>query len=66
MRHALYDDMFQRMKSLPFVPVDYIGFAWEVLKPTIPSDMADYTQHYESAWIGTTKSPAKFNQACFI
>ena len=26
------------------VPVDDIGYAWEVLKPTIPSDMAGYTQ----------------------
>ena len=64
LRHALYDDMFQRMKSLPFVPVDDIGYAWEVLKLTIPSDMADYTQYYESTWIGTPNSPAKFDPAC--
>ena len=49
--------MLQRMKSLPFVPVDDIGYAWEVLKPTIPSDMADYTQYYASTWIGTRTRP---------
>ena len=61
MQHALYDDMFQRIKSLPFVLVDGIGYALEVTKPTIPSDMADYTQYYESTWIGNVNSPAKFD-----
>ena len=65
LRHALYDDVFQRMKSPPFVPVDDIGYAWEVLKPTIPSDMDDYTQYYESTWIGTPNSHAKFDPACW-
>ena len=49
--------MFQRMESLLFVPVDDIGYAWEVLNPTIPSDMADYTKYYELTWIGTLNSP---------
>ena len=37
----------------------------EVLKPTIPSDMADFTQYYESTWIETPGSPAKFDPACW-
>ena len=56
---------FQRIKSLPFVPVYDISYAWEVLKPTIPSDMADFSQYYESTWIGTPDSPAKFDPACW-
>ena len=36
----------------------------EVLKPTIPCDMADFTQYYGSIWIGTPDSAAKFNPAC--
>ena len=45
---------FQLIKSLPFVPVDDISCAWEVLKPTILFDMADFTQYCELTWIGTS------------
>ena len=56
---------FQRIKSLPFVPVDDISCACEVLKPAIPSDNSDFTQHCESTWIGTPNSPVKFDPACW-
>ena len=62
LRHALYDNMFQRIKPLPFVPVDDFSYAWEVLKPTIPSDVADFTQYYESTRIGTGNS----SQSCQV
>ena len=56
---------FQRIKPLPFVPEDDISSAWEVLKPTIPCEMANLTQYYESTWIGTPDSPAKIDPACW-
>ena len=49
------------MGALPFVPLGDLDLAWRLLKPTIPSDMEEFTTYFENTWVGTSAKPPTFD-----
>ena len=46
------------MKCVQQIPVDpgSVDQVWSLLKPTLPSDMAEFIAYYERTWIGSSST----------
>ena len=51
------------MKCVQQIPVDpgSVDQVWSLLKPTLPSDMAEFIAYYERTWIGSSSTDPLFD-----
>ena len=47
---------YKMVAALAPVPVGKTDMAWRYLKPTLPSDMAQFTSYFKNTWIGNSAS----------
>ena len=52
---------FKQIGALPFVCPGSVEHLWSLLKPNIPSDMAEFVDYFERTWIGTSSTLPLFD-----
>ena len=52
---------FKQIGALPFICPGSVEHVWSLLKPNIPSDMAEFVDYFERTWIGTSSTSPLFD-----